>query len=185
MKSVLSLLCRFHRFFILVFYYLFAARLPAATFKMRLIGSFASTARRCCAKRLFRKCGSNVNIEKGADFGTGKKIEIGDYSGIGLNCKVPSDIKIGNYVMMGPEVLILNGTHVFSKTDIPMIFQGCQDTPTTVIGDDVWIGARVIVLPGIKIGKGAIIGAGSVVVKDVPPLCIVAGNPARLIRRRE
>ena len=62
--------------------------------------------------------------------------------------------------------------------------QGASDFHPVNIGNDVWIGARVTILPGVKIGNGAIIGAGSVVTKDVPDFAIVGGNPARVIKYR-
>lgn len=86
--------------------------------------------------------------------------------------------------MMAPDVIIIGENHQFSRLDVPMRLQGYQEYPPVYIDDDVWIGARVIILPGITIGKGSILGAGSVVTKDVPPFSIVAGNPARIIRNR-
>ena len=92
---------------------------------------------------------------------------------------------IGNDVMMAPEVIILSGSHKFDRTDIPMREQGAPPKKTVQIGDDVWIGTRSIILPGVTIGSHSIIGAGSVVTKDVPEWAIVAGNPANLIRYRK
>lgn len=65
-----------------------------------------------------------------------------------------------------------------------MYFSGRQNIPTTIIGNDVWIGANSCIKAGVCIGEGAIVGMGSVVVKDVPAYAIVAGNPARLIKMR-
>jgi len=67
---------------------------------------------------------------------------------------------------------------------IPMNRQGWSEDRPVCIEDDVWIGSRVILLPGVRIGKGSIVGAGSVVTRDVEPYAIVAGNPARKIRSR-
>lgn len=67
--------------------------------------------------------------------------------------------------------------------NVPMAMQGLENLPVTV-GDDVWIGSRVMILPGVKIGKGSIIGAGAVVTKDIPEYSIVGGVPAKLIRSR-
>ncbi|MDH3026960.1 DapH/DapD/GlmU-related protein [Gordonia alkanivorans] len=66
-----------------------------------------------------------------------------------------------------------------------MIEQGYSARKPVVIGDDVWIGARVIILPGVTVGRGCVIGAGSVVAKDIPEYTIAAGNPCRVIRNRE
>lgn len=86
--------------------------------------------------------------------------------------------------MMGPEVTILTHTHRIDRTDIPMGQQGSM-VSEVVIGDDVWIGMRAIILPGVRIGSGAVIGAGAVVTKDVPDYAVVGGVPARVIRYRK
>jgi len=127
--------------------------------------------------------GKNVNIEHGADFGSGRHIEIGDNSGLGVRCWIGAAV-IGNDVMIGPDVVVLSASHKFDRTDIPMCQQGGEPLRPVYIGDDVWIGTWAIILPGRKIGKGAIIGAGAVVTKDVPEYAIVGGNPARVIRYR-
>jgi maltose O-acetyltransferase len=86
--------------------------------------------------------------------------------------------------MMGPEVFIITTNHRTSSTEIPMVYQGYEPTAPVTIGDDVWIGARAIILPGVKVGSASIIGAGAVVSKDVPAGGIVVGNPARIVRYR-
>lgn len=91
---------------------------------------------------------------------------------------------MGNDVVMGPDVVLMSSAHAFEATDIPVNLQGGLPRRPIVIGHDVWIGTRVIVLPGVTIGNKAIIGAGSVVTKPVTPWAIVAGNPARIIRYR-
>ena len=135
-----------------------------------------------CGKLLLNHCGKNVNIEKGAQFST--EVSLGDNSGIGVNATISSYVTIGNDVMMGPECLIYTTNHAFGRRDIPMWRQGFSEPKPVVIGNDVWIGGRVTVLPGVHIGDGAIIGAGSVVTRDVEPYSIVGGNPAKLIRKR-
>ena len=97
---------------------------------------------------------------------------------------IPYDLKVGKDVMMGPYVVIVGDSHRFSRTDIPMRLQGTKEYQPVRIDDDVWIGARAIILPGLKIGRGAIIGSGAVVTKDVPPYAICVGNPARVIKYR-
>lgn len=87
--------------------------------------------------------------------------------------------------MMGPQVFIYTQNHNHDRTDIPMIAQGYEEEKPVVIGDDVWIGSRVTILPGVHIGEGAIIGASSVVTKDVPAYSIVGGNPAKVIKSRK
>lgn len=141
--------------------------------------------RAAACKRLFRVAGQRINVEKGANFYTGWEIELGDDSSLGINCMIPYDLKVGNDVMMGPEVVIVGENHKWARTDIPMRLQGYEKFKPVRIEDDVWIGARAIILPGLTISKGAIIAAGAVVTKDVPPYAICAGNPARIIRFRD
>ncbi len=162
-------------------FYLFARHLPDS--RSRLTKIFRPVRYYIC-KNIFRYCGKNVNIEKGAYFGNGAEIEIGDHSGIGMNCEVCGPVKIGSDVMMGPEVIILTTNHKFDRVDIPMRCQGNDISKKVTIGDDVWIGTRVIILPGIHVGKGAILAAAAVVTKDVPDYAIVGGNPAKIIRYR-
>lgn len=143
----------------------------------------AKRFRAFCAKLALPECGKNVNIEKGARFSW--DLSIGDNSGVGVNALLSQKIRIGRDVMMGPDCMMFTTNHGMARTDIPMWKQHSSAPVPIVIGDDVWIGARVIVLPGVHIGSGSVIGAGSVVTKDVPTYGIVAGNPARLIRMRE
>lgn len=127
--------------------------------------------------------GKNVNIERGARFAL--STEIGNNSGIGVNCKLYGKVKIGDNVMMGPDCYIYAYNHNTERTDIPMNQQGIGAEREVVIGDDVWIGSRVTILPGVHIGNGVIIGASAVVTKDVPDYVVVAGNPARICKERK
>ncbi|MGN1026181.1 MAG: acyltransferase [Faecousia sp.] len=87
--------------------------------------------------------------------------------------------------MMGPECVFLPHNHRFDRADIPMNQQGfTEDTPIH-IGSDVWIGTRVIVMPGVRIGDHSVIGAGAVVTKDVPDWAVVGGCPARILKMRQ
>ena len=170
------------KFLRLMVYYCFARHLPASDSRF---GRWARPLRRCVTKSLFKYAGRNINIEKGAYFGDGSQIGIGDNSGIGINCRVCGPVKIGDNVMMGPEVIVLTVSHKYDWLDVPMLEQGHKDPEPVTIGDDVWIGTRAIILPGISIGKGAIIGAAAVVTKDVPEYSIVCGNPAKVIKSRK
>lgn len=169
------------KFIYIVLYYAFLIYLPESNNRYFLI---FRKIRSFIASKIISKSGKNINIEKGANFGTGSGISIGDYSGIGVHCHVRGPLEIGNYVMMGPEVVILTNSHRFESTEIPICFQGSTIPRKVVIEDDVWIGTRVIILPGVTIGKGAIIGAGAIVTKSIPAWAIAAGNPARVIKFR-
>lgn len=139
--------------------------------------------RQFCAKLILgERCGKWVNIEKGARFGAG--LTIGNGSGIGANSIIPSDVTIGENVMMGQECLMFTDNHRADDVNMPMCRQGMTESRPIVIGDDVWIGARVIILPGVHIGNGAVIGAGAVVTKNIPDYEIWGGNPARFLKSR-
>ena len=134
-------------------------------------------------KRIITQMGKNVNIEKGARFAD--DISIADNSGIGINSFVGSGVKIGSHVMMGPDCLIYTQQHEFSSTEVTMDSQGMTAVLPVIIGDDVWLGARVIIMPGVTIGNGAIVGAGAVVTKDVPEYSVAVGVPAKIIKSRK
>ena len=170
-------------YFALISYYLIFRHLPHST--TPLVGRFCERIKRPIAKLIFKKCADNVNVGKGASFGNGRNIEIGYNSSIGINAKVPNNIIIGDHVMMGLDVTIFSSNHEFSRTDIPMTKQGYKKYPPVVIEDDVWIGSRAIIMPGITIKKGSIIAAGAVVTKNFPEYSIVGGNPAKLIKSRK
>jgi maltose O-acetyltransferase len=170
------------RNFSLILYYLILNKLPHST--VPFVGIPCERFKEFFVKRILKKCGSNVNVSQRARFGNGKFIEIGNNSSIGMDCKVPNNIIIGEDVMMGPHVTIYGANHVFERTDIPMRKQGMKKYPAVVIEDDVWIGSHTIIMPGLKISKGTIIGAGSIVTKSFPAYSIIAGNPAKLLKSR-
>ena len=102
-------------------------------------------------------------------------------------------IEIGSFCSLADGVYILSGisnhrVDTVSTKNFGNLFPEVPSAPIvkgpTVIGSDVWIGRNAIILPGLKIGHGAVVGAGAVVTKDVPPYAIVAGNPAKVLRRR-
>lgn len=148
----------------------------------RFFGKAAKRMRAFAVKGFIRSCGKNVNIERGAVISS--KLSIGDNSGIGIDCVCNGECTIGNDVMMGPECIIISRNHEFSDVNIPMRLQGYKKEESCIIGDDVWIGRRVMIMPGVTIGKGAVIAAGAVVTKDVPDFAIVGGVPAKVIKFR-
>jgi len=117
------------------------------------------------AKRFVVSIGKNVNIEKGATFPY--SVRIGDNSGLGVRCEINGPVDIGNNVMMGPDVIIYTQNHAFKEKDVLIMDQKYLPIEKVVIGDDVWIGRKVIILPGVHVGKGAVIGAGAVVAKGL------------------
>ena len=113
------------------------------------------------------------------------KVEIGSGTTINRGCRLLAShfykdvrIVIGNHVAVAPEVCLLAAGHNYKKKDLP------DTAASIIIGDYVWIGARSIILQGVTVGEGAVIAAGSVVTKDVPPYSIVAGAPAKVIKKR-
>ncbi|WP_088331580.1 acyltransferase [Lacimicrobium sp. SS2-24] len=171
------------RLIILFFYYAFAQFLPAN--ELPVVGKLGRFLRFTCIKRLAGECGSHVNINRRAHIGNPRSLRIGDFSGIGTNCRVANDTIIGRYVMMGPDVVIFSKGHYYSDTTKPMMFQGTTEACPVVIDDDVWIGQRVMIMPGVKVGQGAILAAGAIVTKDVPEYAIMAGNPAKQVKSRQ
>jgi len=111
-------------------------------------------------------------------------LRAGAFSFINSGCIVPPGVELGNYVMLGPRVAIVGADHEFEVPGTPSIFAGRPASLRTVIEDDAWIGYGSILKAGVRVGRGAIVAAGSVVTKDVPPYKIVAGVPARAIRDR-
>ena len=147
-----------------------------------ILGEPSKRFRAFLAKMLITYCGENVNIESHTYFNP--ELEIGDNSGIGMYSEMHGAIRIGKNVMMGHYCLFYSRNHAHSRTDIPMINQGFEEVRPVVIGNDVWIGSRVTILPGVNVGDGCIIAAGAVVTKSAPPYSIVAGNPARVVKQR-
>lgn len=168
--------------FFLILYYGIAQHLPSSY--APFIGTFCNRIRIFCVKHIFKKCGKISTIDRKAYFGTGSGIEIGNYSGIGARCIIPKNTIIGDYVMMAPDIYIIDNNHVAKDVSTPMCFQGKTENKVTIIEDDVWLCARVMIMPGKKICHGSIIAAGSIVTKDVEPYSIMGGNPAKLIRNR-
>lgn len=172
------------RKFFLMVYYSVAQYLPDSY--RPIIGKISNAIRIFCCRRIFKYCGKKVsNINRKAFFGKGDEVEIGDYSSIGANCILHPKVKIGKYVMMGPDVYMVGNNHRTDDVNKPMCFQGKCKNQVIEIEDDCWIGARVMIMPGRKIGKGSILAAGAIITKDVEPFSVMGGNPAKIIKRRK
>lgn len=134
---------------------------------------------------LFNKCGEkliiypNVYISHSYGITAGNLISINS----GANIDARGGVSIGDYVMIGPNSVIVSSTHQYQSIEKPMTFYDHIMEPLE-IGDDVWIGANAFISGGISIGNGAIVAAGAVVKKSVPPYKIVAGCPAEIIGDR-
>jgi maltose O-acetyltransferase len=166
----------------LIIYYIIAKRLPTQPVPGYRFGYFI---RRSLVKHIFDACGDHVIIKQDANFGKGTGIRIGDNSQIGEKAYIGAYTKIGRDVIMGPEVVIWSVMHRFDRVDLPINQQDGTDMRPVEIGDDVWVGQRVIIMPGVIIGSHSVIGAGSIVTNDVPEWSVVAGVPARVIRMRK
>lgn len=123
------------------------------------------------------KIQSNVYISNGRNVNIGRCCQINESVFI-------QGARIGRYVMIAPHVSILSSLHITQNCETPMILQGSTAHHYPVIGDDVWIGRNVVIMPGVRIGKGSIIGAGAIVTKDVPEYTVVGGVPAKEIKKR-
>lgn len=167
------------RAFAIVLYNTVAIRLPLSNSRLNL---GARRLRAFCARHMLAACGRNVNVERHAHFGRG--VTLGDNSGIGVNASVGEQTHIGNDVMMGPDCLIYTTMHRFDRADVPMREQGYTPVRPVVIEDDCWIGARVVIMPGVTLGRGCVVGTGAVVTHDVPPYAVVGGVPARILKYR-
>lgn len=107
---------------------------------------------------------------------------IGDHTRIGIHCTVIGPVTIGNHVNLAQGITVTALNHNFKDITLRIDEQGISTKPVT-IGDDVWIGANAVILPGVTIGKHVVVAAGAVVTKDVPDNCIVGGVPARVIKQ--
>ena len=108
-------------------------------------------------------------------------VTIGDYTRIGIHCTVIGPVCIGHHVNLAQGITVTALNHNFGDTAKRIDEQGISTKPI-VIGDDVWIGANAVILPGVTIGKHCVVAAGAVVNKDVPDSCVVGGVPAKIIK---
>lgn len=133
-------------------------------------------------KEMFAEAGEGCYIEPPfhANWG-GKHVRLGNYVYANFNLTLVDDgnIDIGDNVMFAPNVTVITATHPV----LPSLREkGLQFNVDVKICSNVWIGAGAIIMPGITVGENSVVGAGSVVTKDVPPNTVVVGNPARVLR---
>ncbi len=130
--------------------------------------------------------GKNVSIHPFTDFFA--TVTIGDNCDIGTRNRFGGIVEIGNNVLFGPDNFIASNTHEYEDVNLPIIYQNNSlvnknKRGKIIIEDDCWIGVHCAIIGDIKIGKHSIIGANSVVNRDVPDYSVVVGNPAKVVKR--
>lgn len=108
-------------------------------------------------------------------------VTIGDYTRIGIHCTVIGPVCIGSHVNLAQGITVTALNHIFKDSSRRIDEQGVSTKPV-VIGDDVWIGANAVILPGVTIGSHCVVAAGAVVTKDIPDHTLVGGIPAKVIK---
>ena len=139
------------------------------------------TIRMAAYRYLFRvRVGRKTNIYRACELRSPWKISIGEGTSIGDHCILDgrAGLSIGSSVNLSTGVWIWTQQHDKDDREFKVVGKG------VVIEDYVWLGGRVIVLPGVRIGKGAVVASGSIVTKDVPPFAVMAGMPARKVSER-
>lgn len=137
--------------------------------------------------RRLAEIGPGVRMAPNVSLRNGERIKIGAYSHIGAYCSIWAGdsvgrITLGRHALLGPEVFI-TASNYRTEPGTPVMDQPRLERDV-VIGDDVWLGARVMVVPGVEIGDGCIVGASSVVTRSIPAGSVAVGNPARVVGRR-
>ncbi len=129
------------------------------------------------------RLGDDATIEDFAVINNGVgEVSIGNRTMIGISSVLIGPLQIGNDVMLAQHVVISALNHGYADVTLPISLQPVTTKPV-VIEDEAWIGANAVITAGVRVGKHAVVAAGSVVTKDVLPYSIVAGNPARLIKK--
>ena len=138
--------------------------------------------KRAYMKEIFAECGENCYVEMPfrANWG-GHHVHFGNgvYANYNLTLVDDGHIYVGDQVMFGPNVTVATANH---PIDPSLRERGLQYNKDVHIGDNVWIGAGVVIVPGVRIGKNSVIGGGSVVTKDIPENVVAVGNPCRVLR---
>lgn len=137
--------------------------------------------RRSLLEEVLGQFGQNSLIEPPFYCVYGKNIQIGEHVYLNFQCTILdcNQVRISNHVMVGPGVQMYTAAH---DLQAEARNQGWEVAKPITIEDNVWIGGNAILLPGVRIGRNAVVGAGAVVTKDVPANAVVAGNPARVMR---
>lgn len=126
--------------------------------------------------------GKNCTVEPGCRIIGADEVKIGNNFYINVNSHILGDVEIGDDVLIGPKCVIWSRDHGLNRHEL--IRSQSHNSAKIILENDVWIGAGVIILKGVKVSQGAVIAAGSVITKDVPPYSIFGGNPAKKIGER-
>lgn len=142
--------------------------------------------RRRLLRAFLARLGEGTVVRAGFGISNPEKVSIGSHCNFapGVFITGGGGVTIGDYVGLGPDVKIWSINHRFEDPDTPWLKRGWDKTPAVIEGD-VWVGANCFVMPGITIGRGAILSAGTILMKSVPPFAIVAGNPGRVVGWRK
>jgi galactoside O-acetyltransferase len=156
-------------------------RCKELTYDYNLTRPREAERRRDLLKQLLGSCGNSIWIEPPVHMAYGRHVHIGDgfYANFNLVLVDDVDIYIGNNVMIAPNVTISLTGHLVHPD---LRRGGTQFSVPVRIGDDVWIGSNVVILPGVTIGNNSVVGAGSVVTRDIPENVVAVGNPCRVSR---
>jgi maltose O-acetyltransferase len=140
--------------------------------------------RQTILRQLLGQIGQNSIIEAPFYCSYGQNIHIGDHVFLNVLCTIldNNEVHIGHHVMIGPAVQLYTAAHLLEAESRN---QGWEVARPIVIEENVWLGGGAIILPGVTIGRNAVVGAGAVVSQDVPANTVVADNPARVIREIE
>lgn len=143
------------------------------------------------ARRVVNACSSwlfGLEVAEGFQLGLGTRVprgsRLGRFGYIGRGFAASGPVCVGDLTMISTEVSIVGNDHGTDDPRVPIRLAFRRQQPVTVIDADVWIGHRAILRSGIRVGRGAVIGAGAVFTKDVPPYAVLGGSPARVLRYR-
>jgi chloramphenicol O-acetyltransferase type B len=133
---------------------------------------------------ILRRAGPGFYCGAGSFFRAGEDIRIGRNVFFGLGVHVSAPCVIGDDVLFGSRVAVVGGDHRFDLPGVPMNRSGRADAAPVVVEEEAWVGHGAILMAGVRVGRGAIVAAGAVVTKDIPPCEIWGGTPARALRPR-
>ncbi|WP_057914735.1 acyltransferase [Peribacillus muralis] len=136
------------------------------------------TFRNFVARQIVEEFGNGIIVDRGANLQ--ERVVLKDGCTVGINCLVGVEAVIGKNSKLAPDCMVYTRNKLFHKEEGK--FYDYRPIQPVIIRDNCWIGARVIILPGVEIGESCVVGAGSVVTKSMPPFSVVAGNPAKVMK---